>query len=245
MLLHTFNEHSYTLDRPLYSTKTSRNLEQKENVAMNNTLRYTLVLSIIAIVMSIGIGIAHFITKDRIQQKEEVRRMEAIITVLPGVEKLAEITPHETAVENKIYSGVDKNGSLIGYAALGIAQGYNSKMKVMVGLTPDVDEIIGISIVYHEETPGLGDKIVEIKSNKTLFTVFFGSKEYKEISQTPWFCDQFRRKNLNQLRIVEQENPDGIHAITAATVTTTAVIEAVKDATAKIRIQIPDQNESE
>jgi len=197
-------------------------------------------LSIIAIVMSIGIGIAHFITKDRIQQKEEVRRMEAIIAVLPGVEKLVEITPHETAVENKVYSGVDKHGSLIGYAALGIAQGYNSKMKVMTGLAPDMNKISGIRIVYHEETPGLGDKIVEIKSNKTLFNVFFGSKEFKEISQTPWFCDQFQKKSLNQLRIVEQENPYGIHAITAATVTTTAVIEAVKDATAKIQVQIPN-----
>jgi electron transport complex protein RnfG len=212
---------------------------------MNNTLRYTLVLSIIAIVMSIGIGIAHLITKDRIQQKEEDRRMEAIIRVLPGVEKLVEVTLYETAVENKIYKGVDKYGSLIGYAALGIAQGYNSKIKVMAGLAPDVDKILGISIVYHEETPGLGNKIVEIKSNKTLFTVFFGSKEVIEIDQVPWFCNQFRKKTLNQLRIVEQENSNGIHAITAATVTTTAVIEAVKDATAKIRIQISGQNESE
>ncbi|ODS32434.1 MAG: hypothetical protein SCARUB_02422 [Candidatus Scalindua rubra] len=207
---------------------------------MNNTFRYTLTLSIIAIVMSIGIGIAHFITKDRIQQKEEVRRMEAIIAVLPGVEKLVEITPHVTAVENKIYKGVDKYGSLIGYAALGMAQGYNSKMKVMTGLASNMNKILGIRLVYHEETPGLGDKIVEIKSNKTLFTVFFGSKEVIETSRTPWFCDQFRKKNLNQLRIVEQENPNGIHAITAATVTTTAVIEAVKDATRKIRIRMPN-----
>lgn len=212
---------------------------------MNNTLRYTLTLSVIVIVMSIGIGIAYFITKDRIQQKEEVRHMEAIIAVLPGVEKLVEITPHETAVENKIYKGVDKYGTLIGYATLGTAQGYNSKLTVMAGLDRDMNKILGISIVYHEETPGLGDKIVEIKSNKTLFTVFFGSKEVIEIDQTPWFCNQFRKKSLNQLRIVEQEDTDGIHAITAATVTTTAVIEAVKDATAKIQVQVLNMDKPE
>ncbi len=206
---------------------------------MSNTLRYTLVLSIIAIVMSIGIAIAHFITRDRIQQKEEARRIEAITVVLPGMERLVEITPHETAVENKIYRGVDKYGTLVGYAALGISRGYHSKMKVMTGLAPDMNKILGIHIVYHEETPGLGDKIEEIKSNKTLFALLFGGGEVIETSRTPWFCDQFQRKNLNQLQIVEQENPNGIHAITAATISTTAVIEAVKDATRKIKTQVP------
>lgn len=206
---------------------------------MGKRLQYTLVLGVIAMVTSVGVGATYVITKDRIAQKEAARRMEALLTVIPGMEGApAEVTPPETAAEDKVYKGQGKGGTLIGFAALGKAQGYSSTLKVMVGLSPDMDKILGIKVLYQAETPGLGTRIVEVATTKTLWTMFFGGKKAaatEEVSLTPWFCDQFKGKTLNQLEVVRQEDPAKITAITGATITTRAVVKAVEDAIAKMK----------
>lgn len=207
---------------------------------MGKRLQYTLVLGVITMVTSVGVGATYVMTKDRIVQKEAARRMEALLTVMPGMEGApAEVTPPETAAEDKVYKGQDKGGKLIGYATLGKAQGYSSTLKVMVGLTPDMNKVVGIKVLYQAETPGLGTRIVEIATTKTLWTMFFGGGKAvaaaEEVGLTPWFCDQFKEKTLNQLEVVRQEDPAKITAITGATITTRAVVKAVEDAIAKIK----------
>ena len=206
---------------------------------MGKRLQYTLVLGVITMVTSIGVGATYVVTKDRIVQKEAARRMEALLTVMPGMEGApAEVTPPETTAEDKVYKGQDKGGKLIGYATLGKAQGYSSTLKVMVGLTPDMNKVVGIKVLYQAETPGLGTRIVEIATTKTLWTMFFGGEKTaaaEEVSLTPWFCDQFKGKTLNELEVVRQEDPSKVTAITGATITTRAVVKAVEDAIAKIK----------
>ncbi|MFQ5863423.1 MAG: RnfABCDGE type electron transport complex subunit G [Candidatus Brocadiales bacterium] len=206
---------------------------------MGKRLQYALVLGVIAIVTSVGVGATYVITKDKIRQKEAARRMEALLTVIPGMEGApVEITPPETTAEDKVYKGLGKDESLIGYAALGMAQGYSSTLKVMVGLSPDTSKILGIKVLYQAETPGLGTRIVEIATTKTLWTMFFGDEKAaatEEVSLTPWFCDQFKGKTLNQLEVVRQKDPSKITAITGATITTKAVVKAIEDAIAKIK----------
>ncbi len=206
---------------------------------MGKRLQYTLVLGVIAMVTSVGVGATYVITKDTIARKEAARRMEALLTVMPGLAGApVQLTPPETAAEDNVYKGQDKDGAVIGYAALGKAQGYSSTLKVMVGLSPDTDKILGIKVLYQAETPGLGTKIVEIASTKTLWTMLFGGEKAdvtEEVTLTPWFCDQFKGKTLNQLEVVRQEDPTKITAITGATITTKAVVKAVEDAITKIK----------
>ncbi|MEE9487630.1 MAG: RnfABCDGE type electron transport complex subunit G [Candidatus Brocadiales bacterium] len=206
---------------------------------MGKRLQYTLVLGIIAMVTSVGVGATYVITKDKIARKEASRRMEALLTVLPGMEGApVQLTPSDTKPEDNVYKGQGKDGSTVGYAALGKAQGYSSTLKVMVGLSSDMDKVLGIKVLYQAETPGLGTRIIEVPTTKTLWTMFFGDEKAdatEEVSLTPWFCDQFIGKTLNQLEVVRQEDPSKIIAITGATITTRAVVKAVQDAIAKIQ----------
>ncbi|MEE9200054.1 MAG: RnfABCDGE type electron transport complex subunit G [Candidatus Brocadiales bacterium] len=206
---------------------------------MGKRLQYTLVLGVIAMVTSVGVGATYVLTKDKIARKEAARRMEALLTVMPGLAgDPVQITPPETPAEDNVYKGQGADGSVVGYAALGKAQGYSSTLKVMVGLSPDKDTILGIKVLYQAETPGLGTRIVEVATTKTLWTMIFGDEKAsvtEEVSLTPWFCDQFKAKTLNQLEVVRKEDSSRITAITGATITTRAVVKAVKDAIAKIK----------
>ncbi|MCQ4574371.1 MAG: RnfABCDGE type electron transport complex subunit G [Candidatus Brocadiales bacterium] len=207
---------------------------------MGKRLQYTLVLGVIAMVTSVGVGATYVLTKDRIARKEADRRMEALLTVMPGIAgDPVQLTPPETAPEDRVFKGQDKDGNVVGYAALGRSQGYSSTLKVMVGLTPDKDKILGIKVLYQAETPGLGTRIVEIATTKTLWTMIFGGEKAaateEAVSLTPWFCDQFKGKTLNQLEVVRQEDPAKITAITGATITTRAVVKAVENAIAKVK----------
>jgi hypothetical protein len=88
-----------------------------------------------------------------------------------------QLTPSDTKPEDNVYKGQGKDGSTVGYAALGKAQGYSSTLKVMVGLSSDMDKVLGIKVLYQAETPGLGTRIIEVPTTKTLWTMFFGGEK--------------------------------------------------------------------
>ncbi|MCP4365757.1 MAG: hypothetical protein GY800_10740, partial [Planctomycetes bacterium] len=73
---------------------------------MGKRLQYTLVLGIIAMVTSVGVGATYVLTKDKIARKEAARRMEALLTVLPGMEGApVQLTPSDTKPEDNVYKG--------------------------------------------------------------------------------------------------------------------------------------------
>ncbi|HHT9140692.1 MAG TPA: FMN-binding protein, partial [Candidatus Tripitaka californicus] len=142
---------------------------------MGKKLRYTVVLGIISIITAVGVGVTYVTTKEKIRQKEEARRMEALLTVLPGLEgQPQEVTPPGAAPEEKVYKGLDKDQKVIGYAALGQAQGYSSTIKTMVGLSPDMQKVLAIKVLAQGETPGLGTRVMEIATTKTLWKLLMG-----------------------------------------------------------------------
>ncbi len=107
-----------------------------------------------------------------------------------------------------IYSvGTDDGGDTVGYVFTSVMSGYGGDVSVMIGI--DMSGVItGVEILSHSETPGLG-------ANAT-----------KDA-----FKDQFKCKS--GALVVNKVNSDGqnIQAITAATITSTAVVNAVNNAT--------------
>ncbi|MCK4613448.1 MAG: FMN-binding protein, partial [Thermoplasmata archaeon] len=82
-------------------------------------------------------------------------------------------------------------------------------IEILVALkntTLEGDDIIlrGISIISHSETPGLGEKIVEAS-----------------------FLEQFEGIGVNDVRLTKDDG--GIDAISGATISSSAVVEAVYD----------------
>ncbi|MDI6759421.1 MAG: FMN-binding protein [Candidatus Brocadiaceae bacterium] len=204
---------------------------------MGKKLQYTVVLGIISMITAVGVGATYVTTKEKIRQKEEARRMEALLTVLPGLEgQPQEVTPPGAAPEEKVYKGLDKDQKVIGYAALGQAQGYSSTIKTMVGLSPDMQKVLAVKVLAQGETPGLGTRVMEIATTKTLWKLFMGGGAPAAAEPlTPWFQEQFRDKALNQLTVVREADPAKIQAITGATISTRAVVASVENGVKRIK----------
>ncbi len=111
-----------------------------------------------------------------------------------------------------IYSDGDK----VGYAFLAIGKGYGGDINILVGLE-DEETVKGIKIVSQEETPGLGTRITE-----------------------PSFTDQFVGVEINDIAL----SRDGgqIDAITSSTISSSAVVEAVRNtALEKVKLLTGDK----
>jgi len=232
---------------------------------MQKKVQYTIILTIVSLLASIGVSSTFMLTRGTIKKKELAVRTEALYTVLPGLEGLpVEISPTNSPDQDHVYKGLNKAGQVVGYAASGEAQGYSSKIKVMVGIDPNLEKILGINILAQNETPGLGTKMTEIESTITLWSLIYGrelksidwdsdeswelpllrqperikkfglSKKAKNKAQ-PWFQEQFKRKTYNQLVVSKVKDVEKIVAITGATISTKAVIKAVQDAIDKIK----------
>ncbi|MBI2469885.1 MAG: FMN-binding protein [Planctomycetes bacterium] len=232
---------------------------------MQKKVQYTMILTIVSLLAAIGVSSTFMLTKGTIKKKELAVRTEALYRVLPGLEGApVEITSSNSADQDRVYKGLDKSGQLVGYAASGEAQGYSSRIKVMVGVDPKLEKILGINILAQNETPGLGTKMTEIESTTTLWSLIYG-RELKSIDwdgdeswelplirqperikkfglskkatskSQPWFQEQFKRKTYNQLVVSKVKDAEKIVAITGATISTKAVIRAVQDAIDKIK----------
>ena len=232
---------------------------------MQKKLQYTIILTIVSLLAAIGVSSTFLLTRGTIKKKELAVRTEALYMVLPGLEgSPVEITPLNSADQDRVYKGLDKSGNIVGYAASGEAQGYSSRIKVMVGVDPELEKILGITILSQNETPGLGTKMTEIESTTTLWSLIYGRelksidwesdvtwelplikqpermKKYglqkkAAIKVQPWFQEQFKRKTYHQLVVSKVKDAEKIVAITGATISTNAAIRAVQDAIDKIK----------
>lgn len=100
-----------------------------------------------------------------------------------------------------------------GYVIIVQGKGYtkNVPIETMVGIDPN-GKVVGIKIVNQQETPGLGDKVVEIKAGET----------------DPWFTRQFIGKSAaDNLAVVKDGG--AIDAISGATISSRAVTNSIRN----------------
>jgi len=60
----------------------------------------------------------------------------------------------------RAYPGYREDGSLIGFALEGAQPGFQDVIQVIFGYDPATGTVLGMRVLRHLETPGLGDKIV-------------------------------------------------------------------------------------
>ena len=116
---------------------------------------------------------------------------------------LDEIFPNMTeyTLENDIYM-IYADGAEIGFAFLAIGKGYGGNIDILVGLE-DETTIKGVTIISHLETPGLGARVTESS-----------------------FRDQFAGLNIDD--VVLKRDGGQIDAITGATISSGAVVDAIR-----------------
>lgn len=163
-------------------------------------------LLIICLVATTLLAVTNSITAEKIELNAIETENSSRVLVLPDGVSYSEVTAMESGITYCI--GYDKIGNEIGYVFTAGAKGYGGTVSVMVGMNNE-GEITGVEILSHSETPGLG-------ANST----------------KPEFKERFIGKS-GELTVDKTSNSgQNIQAITAATITSKAVVSAVNSITA-------------
>ena len=192
---------------------------------MNERVKYPIVITLICLVAAAGLALTFALTKDKIAESKAKEFNEGLSFVLPkGTPELLDKTANVYVAR--------KDDDVVGYAATGEAQGYSSKIKVIVGVDPEMN-IIAIRVLSQQETPGLGEQTKDVPPTKTIWRAISdalaGGKADPKLE--PPFQKQFRGKTWNQLQLTKRaDSKDAISQLTGATVTSQAVVNAVKNA---------------
>jgi len=192
-----------------------------EKMTQNVLIKYALILFAICLIASAFLSGAYTMTRPKIEAQKRSAEAEALRYVMPQAEGgFEEVKGKSGMAYYNAYADKAKS-ILLGCVFKTVANGYSSKIEIIAGVTRD-GQITGIKVLSQEETPGLGARVDEILSKKTLWHVFKSSQLTVDSSeQRPWFCEQFRGKALGELKNVQ--------AITGATITSTAVVKAVRN----------------
>lgn len=192
----------------------------------NNFIKFPVILLVICFLASGLLGIVYSNTKDKIRAQEELEKELSLREVVPQATQFKLIDRGD----NSFYIGTSAAGIPVGYAFVAEKKGYASVIATMVGITSE-GTITGIKILSQNETPGLGSKITEVKQDKTLWSVLSRQSEQQDAAPpTPWFQAQFEGKDGNSLA--------GVDAITGATISSRAVIDAIREKTGDILTEI-------
>ncbi len=115
-----------------------------------------------------------FLWSDPIIQAERARVLqEAVTEVLKGPDSFesvfvvdGELTTQvpegmDTLSLDKVFLGYNESGDPIGFALAAEGFGFQDIISVIFGYDPGAGELLGMKVLGHKETPGLGDKIVK------------------------------------------------------------------------------------
>jgi electron transport complex protein RnfG len=206
---------------------------------MKTILRYSLVLGILCLVSAGGLAGLYFAVDDRIALKEEnaaKAAQEQVLTAdaagVASVEPLTTVTLSD-GEERQVVVGKGASGAVVGYATIGEAQGYSSRIEVMVGVSADLSRVIHIKVLKQQETPGLGARMTERPASMSLWQAaasLVAGKKASEAPKAPRFQAQFDDKAFGELEVVTGADAEGIAAMTGATISSRAVTYAVRDA---------------
>lgn len=166
-------------------------------------LRLALTLLIITGVVAAALAGVNYITEDVIAQAKLEKTQQAINAVLPGGGEAIDFTD-STGLVSMVYA------SEAGYAVQVAPSGFNDEVSMMVGIDRS-GNVLGISIISHTETAGLGAVAAAKTAAGDAFRV-----QFKGMSGS----------------VAVTKDGGSVDALTGATITSRAVCEGVNAALA-------------
>ena len=116
----------------------------------------------------------------------------------------------------ELFEVFDANNNSLGYALPYEGNGFQGKIRIIVGLNKNINNLLGLEVLEQLETPGLGAKVAE-----TPFT-----KQFKNILLTP---------EVVAVKGITSSNPNEIEAITGATISSKAIVRIINDGIKKLK----------
>ena len=178
------------------------------------TSRYGILLGFVALLCTaISAGI-FFLTKDKIDAVMAAQQRELLLQVIPQDYFNNNLLESALIPQDKNLVGIQKiyfakkDGNVSAYAYETTApDGYSGDIRLLVGLDPK-GEILGVRVIEHHETPGLGDKI-ELRISNWILN--FTHQSINEHNLNEWAVkkdggkfDQFSGATITPRAVVNQ-----------------------------------------
>jgi electron transport complex protein RnfG len=197
---------------------------------MKTTLHMVATLSAVGLIAGGTLSLVSGWAQPLIDDNEAKVKMAGVMEVVPGgaiSKPIAEVVPAAVSGAGSdldAYQVVDGQGQVLGWAVVSEGTGFSDKIRLMVGLAPDLSRTLGIKVLKDSETPGLGTRIRE-----GIFPDRFFGRE----SAAPTFLD-------GALKIVKgpPAAPHEVQAITGATISSKAVVRIVNDGVQRLRARL-------
>jgi H+/Na+-translocating ferredoxin:NAD+ oxidoreductase subunit G len=184
---------------------------------LRDILKLAGALTLITVLAAGALSRVYLMTRDKIAEVERQRELNAMKAALPAASAFEPDTTGDGFVYFRGFADSVKAGEPVGYVALALGKGYSSTIRTMVGVSPAL-EITGIKVASQQETPGLGTRIEEVRRGE----------------DDPWFQSQFKGKTEAAVKLLRGGGPQGIEAITGATISSRAVTISVREAVQRL-----------
>jgi electron transport complex protein RnfG len=192
-------------------------------MARESTLKnMVLTLASITLLASTLLGGVYVLTKSPIDAAKVAKINSAISKVVPEFDNDPSSDKFIKELNGKKYTvyPAKRMDDIVGYAVESFTTGgFGGRIVLMVGFNAD-GTINNTSVLSHTETPGLGDKMIEGKSD---------------------FSVQFQGKSPETYKLLVKKDGGDVDAITASTITSRAFCDAVTAAWEVYKLCV-DQN---
>ena len=185
-----------------------------------------LLLGTAAVLCVFAVAAVNEITKTEIEKQQLESKLSTLVEVVPELAGNTDVLKDCVAVLDTQLLGKDAQQKIYRYRSEGqlkayliettAPDGYSGAIEVLAAISPD-SEVIGVRVLSHKETPGLGDKI--------------------ELRKNPWvlsFNGQTVGSSDDRSFAVKKDGGQ-FDQFAGATITPRAVVKAVKNAAVYIQ----------
>ena len=219
---------TYIISKPFaYRRRALRVQKGDRRSAFKRIPRPVLVLTAIALIAGVALSGVYVMTKDTIEEQQRAANAASYRVVCPEAETFEAVTAIDQAIEDldgQVYGtrygrayireamvAKDAEGNTVGHVVrVTSADGFDGNITLVVGLNAE-GAVNGISYTEINETPGMGMRCTE-----------------------PEFMDQFAGRDAAQFVMnkggASNNSPDGIDAVSGASISSGAVVNAVNAA---------------
>lgn len=196
-------------------------MENKKK-SKNTIIKDTIALFLITMIAGLALGFVYDITKKPIEvaklnEKQEAyqavyqdaktfEKNDSLSILAKNAEEVLKEAEIDGVVIDEVLEAKDESGTVIGYVlSVTSSKGYGGDITISLGVSSD-GTVLGMKTLILNETAGLGAKAKEAE-----------------------FRDQYQGKKVESFKVVKtgKKADDEIDAISAATITSSAVTDAV------------------
>jgi Na+-translocating ferredoxin:NAD+ oxidoreductase subunit G len=181
---------------------------------MKLVIQILVTLTLIGIISGALLSEVNSWAEPKIAENRKAETAQAIFIVQSEAKKYKKIDN----VDFELYEVFDKDNKSLGFALPFEGNGFQGKIRIILGVNKSITNILGLQVLEQVETPGLGAKVSE-----TEFT-----KQFKNVLVNP---------EVTCVKGIEPQNPNEIQAITGATISSKSIVRIINDGIKKLKSQ--------